>query len=125
VKLLLDAHYSPAITEQLRSRGHDVIAVDERPELRVASDAELLAVAADERRALVTNNAADVVPLIQRAEEAGARHSGLVLTSDRSLPRSTRAIGRHVRALESLLRAHPTNDGFAGRSTWLGQARPG
>jgi predicted nuclease of predicted toxin-antitoxin system len=120
VRLLLDAHYSPAIAEQLRERGHDVVAATERDELRALSDVELLAVAATERRALVTNNAADFVPLIRRAAEAGAHHSGLVLTSDRTLPRSTRAIGRHVRALEKLLRAHPADDGLADASVWLG-----
>lgn len=120
MKLLLDAHYSPAIAEQLRKRGHDVVAAGERPDLRALSDAELLVRAVAERRALVTNNAADFVPLIQRVAEVGDHHFGLVLTSDRTFPRSTRAIGRHVRALEHLLRAHPADDGFADTSVWLG-----
>jgi hypothetical protein len=57
VKLLLDAHYSPAIAEQLRAR---------------------------------------------------------------TLPRSARAIGRHVRALEKLLSAHPDADALADTTVWIG-----
>jgi predicted nuclease of predicted toxin-antitoxin system len=119
VKLLLDAHYSPAIAEQLRKRGHDVVAAGERAELPLPDD-QLLAAATAEQRALVTNNAADFIPLIQQAAETGTRHYGLVLTSDRTLPRSIRAIGRHVRALEKLLHAHPADDGLADSSVWLG-----
>jgi predicted nuclease of predicted toxin-antitoxin system len=120
VKLLLDAHYSPAIAEQFRARSHDVVAAGERDELRAMPDDQLLAAAITEQRALVTNNVADFVPLIQRAAETGTRHFGLVLTRDRTLPRSTRAIGRHVRAVEALLRTHPADDGLADATTWLG-----
>lgn len=120
MRLLLDAHYSPAIAEQLRERGHDVSSAGERDDLRSLPDDQLLGVAIAEQRALVTNNAADFVPLIQRAVETGMHHYGLVLTSDRTLPRSTRAIGRHVRALEALLRAHPSDDGLVGTTVWLG-----
>jgi predicted nuclease of predicted toxin-antitoxin system len=120
VKLLLDAHYSPAIAEQLRARGHDVVAAGDQDELRALPDDQLLAAATAEQRALVTNNVADFVPLIQRAAETGTRHFGLVLTSDRTLPRSARAIGRHVRALEKLLSAHPDADALADTTVWIG-----
>lgn len=120
MRLLLDAHYSPAIAEQLRARGHDVVAAGERDDLRALPDDQLLAVATTEQRALLTNNVADFVRLIQRAAETGTRHFGLVLTSDRTLPRSTRAIGRHVRALEALLQARPAADGLADATIWLG-----
>lgn len=120
MRLLLDAHYSPAIAEQLRARGHDLVAAGERDDLRALPDDQLLAVATTEQRALVSNNIADFVPLIQRAAGTGNRHFGLVLTSDRTLPRSTRAIGRHVRALQALLQGHPAADGLADVTIWLG-----
>ena len=119
MKLLLDVHYSPAIAEQLRKRGHDVVAAAGDDVLRRLSDHELLATAVAEQRALLTNDAADFVPLVQQAAEAGDRHYGLVLTSDRAFPRSTGAIGRLVGALEALLAAHPAVDALADATAWL------
>jgi predicted nuclease of predicted toxin-antitoxin system len=102
VRLLLDAHYSPKVAEQLTARGHDAVAAAADTTLRRLPDRELFAYAVAERRALVTNDVADFIPLAQQAAAAGEHHCGLVLTSDRSLPRSKRGIGRLVRALDGL-----------------------
>lgn len=42
MRLLLNEHYRREIAQQLRARGHDVVAVDERDDLRGLTDAELL-----------------------------------------------------------------------------------
>ena len=119
MRLLLDEHFSPEIARQLRRRRHDVVAARDRPDLRALSDAELLAAAVVERRAIVTENVVDFVELHRVAIATQARHCGLVFTSSRTFPRSSRAIGRLVRALDALLDAHRTDDALESQTWWL------
>jgi hypothetical protein len=104
LKLLLDEMYPYSIAEQLRARGHDVVAVGERSPLRGASDQEVFGVALQEARALVT---ADIgfrkVDADHRAR--GHSHHGIVFTSNKRFPRgSAGTTGRIVRALDRFLR---------------------
>ena len=87
MRLLLDEMYTPAIAEGLRDRGHDVISVHERPDLVAAPDSAIFAAAQAEERAIVTNNVRDFMPLAHEALQTRSIFYGLVLTSDRSLPR--------------------------------------
>jgi predicted nuclease of predicted toxin-antitoxin system len=119
VRLLLDEHYSPRVAVQLRQRGHDVVATRERPELRGLSDAHLFTLMPAERRAIVTEDAADFLPLVRAAVVRGTDHFGVVLTSPRQFPRTSRAIGRLVAALDALLRARPADDALRGQTWWL------
>lgn len=100
VALVLDEMFPPAIAEELRRRGHDVIAVAADPHLRAISDLELFAWAAQQRRRLVTENAKDFRRLLADTGTAGP---GLLLTSSRSFPRSRRAPGDLITALEAWL----------------------
>jgi len=111
VRLLLDAVFPAAVAEQLRARGHDVLAAVERAELREADDTTLFAAAQDENRAVVTENVRDYVPLAFARDAADEAHSGLVLTSNVSLPRHRRSqfVGEAVRRLDVLLREHPSD----------------
>jgi Domain of unknown function (DUF5615) len=54
VKLLLDEHYADDIAAALRAAGHDAVTVSERA-LKGLNDEPLLALAASEVRALLTN----------------------------------------------------------------------
>lgn len=119
MRLLLDEHYSPDIAKQLRVRGHDVIAVSERPELRGLSDEFHFASSPTERRAIVTENVGDFRPLLAAAARLGASNYGLVCVSARRFPRSKKAIGTMVRALEALLEEHPGDEGLRDREVWL------
>src|SRR4051812_2955107 len=111
--------YDRAIAEQLRVRGHDVVAATERVELRNISDEELLVRMADEGRAVVTENAAHFVPafreLLQRDQTCG----GILITSPRSMPRSRATIGRFVEALERELKARPRPDALQDAMDFL------
>ena len=119
MRLLLDEMYPSAIAEQLRRRGHDVVAVTERPELRSLSDNALFAVAQEERRAVVTENVADFVPLVDAADQRGDPHHGLVLVDPSTYPRgSSRTVGRMVRALERLLDQYQSAEPASARY-WL------
>jgi predicted nuclease of predicted toxin-antitoxin system len=103
VRLLLDEMWPPSVAEQLRGRGHDVVAVAERPELRTQPDEVIFAAAQGEERAIVTED-----PGFRRLAAETLRsarpHPGLILTSDRSYARSDpRTYGRLVSALHALL----------------------
>ena len=116
MKLLLDEHYAPEIARQLRSRGHDVVAVAERAELVALGDDELLGRMAHERRAIMTNNVKDFMPLASRAAVGADDHPGLLFTSDRSMPRHLDAIGRLVDALDTFCHATGAKTATATRS---------
>jgi predicted nuclease of predicted toxin-antitoxin system len=119
VRLLLDEHFSPEIARQLRGRGHDVVAARERAEVRGLTDADLLALATDETRAVVTENVADFVELHRMSVITRRPHCGIVFTSPRGFPRTRRAIGRIVLALDTLLSASPSTDALADQTWWL------
>lgn len=119
MKLLLDEHFSPEIARQLRTRGHDVFAARERTDLHGLADADLLALATTERRAVVTENVADFVELHRMSVVTRRPHYGIVFTSPRQFPRARRAIGRMVRALDALLTARPSDDALADQTWWL------
>jgi hypothetical protein len=119
VKLLLDEHYSPEIARQQRRRGHDVVAVSERRDLRGLGDAEIMRRMLGERRVVITANVVDYVPCANALVAAGHGHFGLILTSDRSLPRRKQTIGQFVRILDRLLRSQEADDALRDRVRWL------
>jgi predicted nuclease of predicted toxin-antitoxin system len=118
VRVALDHHYSHLIAEQLRDRGHDVVAVHERGWHQLA-DEELLDRCVAEARALVTNDVTDFVALARRWAGEGRHHAGLVFTSDVSLPRTRATIGAYVELLGSLLTDNPGEVAFRDRIHWL------
>jgi hypothetical protein len=124
VRLLLGEHYSPEIARQLRSKGHDVVAVVERADLIGLGDEELLRQMAQERRAIVTNNIKDFMPLASRLAVAGDQHHGLLFTSDKSMPRRSDAVGRFIDALDQFLQCHEGEDSYRNRVQWLSRSRP-
>lgn len=124
MKLLLDEHFSPEIARSLRDdRRYDVIAVAGSPGLAGLGDAALLDAARQMGGAFVTEDVADFLTIAGHVAAAGHTHSGLILTSSRTFPRSTAAIGRLVLALDALLAAHPADDSLIGQVIWLTEAR--
>ena len=98
--LLLDEMFSLAIAEELRRRGHDVIAVAAEPQIRAMTDADLLTWSADHARRLVTENVKDFRPLLNAGEASGP---GLLCTSSRRFPRSRGAVSVLIKALDGWL----------------------
>jgi predicted nucleic acid-binding protein len=76
---LLDEMLSGAIAEQLRAKGHDVTAVVANPALIGLSDDQILAHATDTRRALVTANIKDFIPLDARHCTTVSSHALLLM----------------------------------------------
>jgi Domain of unknown function (DUF5615) len=117
LRLLLDEMYSPAIAA--RRRGHDAEAVVARSDLRTRSDPDIFAAAQAERRAVVTENIRDFVPLADERDKRGAGHFGLVLVPEAAFPRrDPRTIGRMVHTLDALARRFPDDDP-TGPRLWL------
>jgi predicted nuclease of predicted toxin-antitoxin system len=119
LKLLLDEQFPPDIAKRLRERDHDAIAVRERPDLISAEDETLLALSTAEQRALLTNNVRDFVPIATRWAGEGRSHYGLLLVSDRTLQRSRNTIGVYIKAIDRLLREHPSEDALRDQILWL------
>ena len=104
LRLLLDEMWGARIARQLRDRGHDVVSVVERPDLRTKVDAVILAAALAENRAVVTEDRGDYRRLVAAEARAGRPHPALILTSDHRWPRANRrTLGRLVTALDALL----------------------
>jgi hypothetical protein len=122
VKLALDHHYSRVIAEQLRDIGHGVVAAIEQG-WETEDDESLLTLCSREQRALLTNNVADFTVIVRRWSVEGRPHSGLIFTSNLSLPRSRHTIGRYRILLGKLLRSNTKDDAFADRVHWLSKSR--
>lgn len=117
MKLVLDEHLSPAIGEELRRRGHDVVGAGEAG-LRGQPDAKLLAWAVRESRAVVTADYADFRGLHEVYLSRGERHLGIVLVS-RRFQLSEAGFGSLVAALDRLLTAHSGDRAFESVEAWL------
>jgi hypothetical protein len=80
VRLLLDAHVSgPEVGRRLQARGHDVRALDQEPALEGLDDEDVLALAAEDRRILVTHNVRDVPSILREWAAAQRSHPGVIL----------------------------------------------
>jgi hypothetical protein len=119
VRLCLDQHYAPRIASALRDRGHDVVSAEADPELRGRRDEELLAFCVRERRAPLSENVADFMPLAHQLAARGDEHYGLVFSSPTSMLRGAGTIGIFVEALDQLLREHSREDALRDQVHWL------
>lgn len=116
MKLLLDAMWPPEMAAQLRARGHDVIAVVERIDLRTASDRLVFAAAQLEQRAIVTEDP-DFRSIAVYALIRGDSHHGLVFTNPQRFPRDHGGtLGRVLTALSELL---SSSTDLRDREYWL------
>ena len=116
MRLLLDEMLPSAIAKQLRGRGFDVEAVEERSELRGSPDLNLLEHAQREEQAIVTYNRDDFLALDRRFRAEGRDHHGIVILSHRRFPQGEATTGSLLASLEALLHRGPS---YAGFVHWL------
>lgn len=120
MKLLLDEMISFRIAADLRASGHDVEAVKrDRPDLQGVPDLTIIQTLAAEPRAIVTNNVKDFQPIHQMMLATGRDHAGMVFPFDATMPRARAAVPLWVRALETLLQAHPAPAALVNRTIHL------
>jgi hypothetical protein len=80
LRLLLDANLSPKrIGAPLAKRGHDVLSLASEAALGALDDPQVLELAAEQARILVTRNARDFAPLLREWAEADRHHAGCIL----------------------------------------------
>jgi hypothetical protein len=92
--------YPPALAQQLRSGGRDVVAVLEIEVGPAAkTDEDVLAWAARNNRCVATENVSDFARLAQQ----GFTHSGLIFVSSRRFPRTASGLQRLAKALDEFL----------------------
>jgi hypothetical protein len=110
---------SPVIAQELRARGHDVLAVARDHHHEGMSDPEVMALARAEHRAIVTNNLRDYRPLHHEAiMPGGAGHYGMIFMPG-SYRRSKADTGQIIAALGALLDRFPGEDDLTNGETWL------
>ena len=95
------------------------MAVASQPDLVGLTDRNLIAVARDEGRALVTENVGDLVPIVTELARVGRSYAGIILTNRHRFPRSRDGVGRLVEAQGRLLAANLRDDAFTDRVVWL------
>ncbi|MDX6683620.1 MAG: hypothetical protein QOG94_3659 [Solirubrobacteraceae bacterium] len=117
MRLLLDEMLPAVIAQQLRNRGHEVLAVDEILELRGLPDDELFEHAQRDARTIVTYNRDDFLTLDNRYRHAGRDHHGVVILNPRRFAQGNQTIGALVTSLEAVVAAEPSYRGFIH---WLG-----
>jgi hypothetical protein len=82
--LLLDEMLSGNIADELRSKGHDVLAVVADSALLALPDDQILAHATATGRDLVTANIKDFMPLDAQYRATGPAHAGLIFISSKT-----------------------------------------
>lgn len=102
-RLLLDEMLSDNIAQQLRDKGHDVLAVVADPGLVALPDSAVLGYATAENRMVVTKNIKDFIVLDAHYRAIGSPHAGLVLVSTKTFPEDRHVTGSLVRSLDKLL----------------------
>jgi predicted nuclease of predicted toxin-antitoxin system len=80
IKILLDEDVWPGLAVALRKASYDAVSVNEIGR-KGQSDAEQLAFASAENRAIVTHNIRDFSPMAQVYAECGAYHAGIIVAA--------------------------------------------
>lgn len=114
--------YPARLAEALREGGVDAEGVDERGPLRGLADEELLAVAAGEGRALVSENVADFMRLYGEWGGAGRRHTGIVIALSSRFTRTPAGYEVLVAALVELCAQRPGSEALADAVHFLARS---
>ncbi len=110
-RLLLDEMLSGEIAAQLRSRGHDVLAVVDDAALVGMPDEELLGYATSVGRCVVTANVRDFAALHATWSSHARSHAGIGYLVNRIFPQDRSFVGAVVAALDDALRAGQLSGG--------------
>lgn len=119
MRLLLDAQFSGrVIGRNLRGQSHDVFALDEHAELEGVDDPEVLALAAQDGRILITHNVQDFPDVLREWAEAGREHAGCIILAGIRLDQ----FGLLIRCIEVAIDRVPNQQRWLNRSMQVGRS---
>ncbi|MDQ3548546.1 MAG: DUF5615 family PIN-like protein [Chloroflexota bacterium] len=103
MRLILDVHVPSAVARGLQATGIDVVTVATwlGGDIRTAADEDILTVATNENRVLVSYDTKTLRPLAGDWSELGRHHAGMIFIDDRTYRQND--IGDIVRALRTLV----------------------
>jgi predicted nuclease of predicted toxin-antitoxin system len=108
VRFLVDEMFSPEVARHLSEADHDAVHVSD-VDLRATADHRIVAYAAEEDRVVVTENAADYVPIIEARTAGGVPVPPVVIALRRNLPRQAGVLAAELaRRLEVWAEEHPS-----------------
>lgn len=122
MRLLLDEMISPKVAVRLRALGHDVYAIAERADLVQLPDEQVLALAAEENRVVVTFDIADFAALAGQWADQRRTHRGILFVSTASFRQDRGLVGALVRALDVAARGDRLPG--PGRADFLARQEP-
>jgi predicted nuclease of predicted toxin-antitoxin system len=110
MRLLLDGHFSPAVSRPLRAAGIDVFTLDEWQGgfYRHKPDEDILAAAVAEQRTLVTYDEQSIPDLLRAWGVVGRAHGGIVFVNNRTIRQQD--FGGQIRALRRLIEERGDED---------------
>jgi hypothetical protein len=118
VRLFLDAQLSGrVIGRHLRERGHDAFALDEHKDLEGLDDPDVLSLAAQQERVLVTHNVRDFPDILRDWAEEGRDHAGCTILVGIQLHQ----FGLLVRCIEAAFERVPEQPGWLNRVMQVGR----
>lgn len=119
MRFLLDAHVSgPEVGSRLQAAGHDVSALDQEPALEGLDDEDVLALAAEDDRVLVSHDIHDFPAILRQWSAERRLHQGVILVY---------GIGHNefdlvVSGIERLLALYPEPDSWTDLAAVLDRA---
>jgi hypothetical protein len=120
LRVLLDAHVSSRhVGQVLASAGHDVLALDLNPELARLADEDVLRLAAEQGRIVITHNVRHFAPLVRRFAEAADHHAGCILVT---LPHT--AYGAILRGVQEAFERRPGQQDWIDHAEFIASVEP-
>jgi predicted nuclease of predicted toxin-antitoxin system len=106
MRLLLDAHISPAVARALRAHGIDIYALSEwrDGEYRHKDDDVILAATFADGRTIVTYDQRTYPAILTAMAAEGLSHAGVIYANARTIRQED--LGGLIRALRALVEAH-------------------
>jgi len=118
VRVFLDHHYPNALVKALRDSGIDAVTAFEVG-MQSSSDEEILEYCRQEHLTVLTNNHGDFAQIARNWSIANRTHSGILYTSDSSLPRTIANAGQIARRVKLLIATIPLGSDLHDQQRWL------